>query len=69
MGHRPRFNLWNRRWPIRGEYDAALLAKIRGWNGEAQPAAELETQAAPSALKPWRAAGRDLRTDERLQPS
>ena len=24
MGHRPRFNLWNRRWPIRGEYDAAL---------------------------------------------
>jgi glucose-1-phosphate adenylyltransferase len=23
MGTRPRFNLWNSRWPIRGEYDAA----------------------------------------------
>ena len=69
MGHRPRFNLWNRRWPIRGEYDAVLLAKIRGWNGEAERTTELETEAAPSALKPWRPAGRDLRTDERLQPS
>jgi glucose-1-phosphate adenylyltransferase len=68
MGHRPRFNLWNRRWPIRSEYDAALLAKIRSWKGEAE-AAELEAEAAASALKPWRAAGRDLRTDERLQPS
>jgi glucose-1-phosphate adenylyltransferase len=28
MGQRPRFNLWNRRWPIRGEHDAALLAKL-----------------------------------------
>jgi glucose-1-phosphate adenylyltransferase len=28
MGNPPRFNLWNRRWPIRGEFDAALLAKI-----------------------------------------
>jgi glucose-1-phosphate adenylyltransferase len=23
MGSRPRFNLWNRRWPIRGEFDEA----------------------------------------------
>lgn len=62
MGHRPRFNLWNRRWPIRGEHDAALLAKIRGWkpvawNGEATP---------PPA---WRAPRRDPRTDERLRSS
>jgi glucose-1-phosphate adenylyltransferase len=66
MGHRPRFNLWNRRWPIRGEYDAALLAKIRGWQNEA---VEAEAAASASAAKPWRGAGRDLRTDERLQPN
>src|SRR5262245_5849847 len=24
-GQRPRFNLWNRRWPVRGEHDALLL--------------------------------------------
>lgn len=65
MGHRPRFNLWNRRWPIRGEYDAALLAKIRGWKGETAA----ETGAAPSPAPAWRGAGRDLRSDERLQPS
>ena len=67
MGHRPRFSLWNRRWPIRGEYDAALLAKIRGWKDEAAAEAETATSAAPAAS--WRGAGRDLRTDERLQPS
>jgi glucose-1-phosphate adenylyltransferase len=67
MGHRPRFNLWNRRWPIRGEYDAALLAKIRGWKDEAAAEAESATSAAPAAS--WRGAGRDLHTDERLQPS
>ena len=33
----PRFNLWNRRWPIRGEYDAALLAKLRDWREQAPP--------------------------------
>lgn len=65
MGHRPRFNLWNRRWPIRGEYDAALLAKISGWKDQATA----EAEPAPSVAAPWRGAGRDLRTDERLQPS
>jgi glucose-1-phosphate adenylyltransferase len=65
MGHRPRFNLWNRRWPIRGECDAALLAKIRGWKDEIAG----ETAAAPTAAAPWRGAGRDLRTGERLSPS
>ena len=66
MGHRPRFNLWNRRWPIRGEYDAALLAKIRGWKDET--ATEL-VPGAPMPSTAWRGAGRDLRSDERLLPS
>jgi glucose-1-phosphate adenylyltransferase len=68
MGHRPRFNLWNRRWPIRGEYDAALLAKIRGWRSEVQ-AGPIDTPTDVSAPAAWRGAGKDLRTDERLQPS
>jgi glucose-1-phosphate adenylyltransferase len=65
MGAQPRFNLWNRRWPIRGEYDAALLARMRGWR-------EAEVTEAVAELRPaagWRAAGRDLRSDERLLPS
>ena len=31
MGTRPRFNLWNSRWPIRGEYDAAMLERMRAF--------------------------------------
>jgi glucose-1-phosphate adenylyltransferase len=62
MGHRPRFNLWNRRWPIRGEHDAALLAKIRGWRAEVAPAGV----SAPAA---WQAGRTDLRSDERLHSS
>ncbi len=69
MGHRPRFNLWNRRWPIRGEYDAALLAKIRGWNEDATVEVPVEAEAATGAAAPWRGAGRDLHTDERPRPS
>jgi hypothetical protein len=61
-GHRPRFNLWNRRWPIRGEHDAALLAKIRGWRAEVAPAGV----SAPAA---WQAGRTDLRSDERLHSS
>jgi len=61
MGAQPRFNLWNRRWPIRGEFDAALLARIRGWREEAL------AQVNPPAA--WQGANRDRRTDERLQPS
>ena len=61
MGSAPRFNLWNRRWPIRGEFDAALLARIRGWREEAL------AQVNPPAA--WQGANRDRRTDERLQPS
>jgi glucose-1-phosphate adenylyltransferase len=60
MGSPPRFNLWNRRWPIRGEFDAALLNRIRGWREEALA----EVKAAP-----WQAANKDRRSDERLQPS
>ncbi len=63
MGHRPRFNLWNRRLPIRGEYDAALLTKIRGWP-QLQAAPDTEVIDGAAA---WRAAGRDPRFDERLQ--
>src|SRR5689334_7926158 len=47
MGTRPRFNLWNRRWPIRGEHDAALLAKLRDWKERAAAPEEAE-QTAPA---------------------
>ena len=53
MGSQPRFNLWNRRWPIRGEFDAALLSRIQSLTLPA----------------PWQAASRDRHSDERLQTS
>jgi glucose-1-phosphate adenylyltransferase len=53
MGSPPRFNLWNRRWPIRGEYDAALLARIKSFTESA----------------PWQAARRGERSGERLPAS
>ena len=54
MGAAPRFNLWNRRWPIRGELDAALQTRsIRSL-----------TQTAP-----WQGANRGERTAERLPAS
>lgn len=58
MGQRPRFNLWNSRWPIRGEYDASLVARLRSRKGD--------------ALKParaWLGANRDRHTDERVSTS
>ena len=58
MGSPPRFNLWNRRWPIRGEFDAALLARIRSWQQDPLTAAGA-----------WQSASKDRRTDERLQTS
>lgn len=62
MGQRPRFNLWNRRWPIRGEQDAALLAKLRGWRGDERPA--------PATLAhAWQGLRTDRRSDERLPAS
>jgi glucose-1-phosphate adenylyltransferase len=69
MGHRPRFNLWNRRWPIRGEYDTALLAKLRDWRHTEQPqeAGVAEAELRPAAA--WQAANRDRHSDERLQTS
>jgi glucose-1-phosphate adenylyltransferase len=69
MGPRPRFNLWNRRWPIRGEYDAALLAKLRGWRPEVASTEPAEAAAAATVLAARRAAGKDLRSDERLPAS
>jgi glucose-1-phosphate adenylyltransferase len=54
MGTPPRFNLWNRRWPIRGEFDAALLTRIQSFTAQA----------------PWQqAASRDRHSDERLSAS
>jgi glucose-1-phosphate adenylyltransferase len=66
-GPRPRFNLWNRRWPIRGEHDAALLARMRDWKAgtERLPAAGPGLMRSPA----WRASGTDLRSDERLHSS
>jgi glucose-1-phosphate adenylyltransferase len=72
MGSRPRFNLWNRRWPIRGEHDAALLAKLRDWRKQAREAEALPQAPAETPVKPvpaWQAASRDPRSDERLLSS
>jgi glucose-1-phosphate adenylyltransferase len=81
MGHRPRFNLWNRRWPIRGEYDAALVARLRGWRDQLADAAmpeeavveEAATAGTRAELRPaaaaWLASGRDRHSDERALPS
>jgi glucose-1-phosphate adenylyltransferase len=58
MGQRPRFNLWNSRWPIRGEYDASLVARLRSRHEEpVRPA------------RAWLGANRERHTDERLQTS
>jgi glucose-1-phosphate adenylyltransferase len=68
-GQRPRFNLWNRRWPIRGEHDAALLAKLRDWNARGD---RIGVPAEAPSLRPspaWRAAGTEPRSDERLHSS
>ena len=77
MGPRPKFNLWNRRWPIRGEHDAALLAKLRDWRKQVRETEAAEAEAGPlvapaGPVKPvpaWQAAGRDPRSDERLLSS
>ncbi|MGE5639375.1 MAG: sugar phosphate nucleotidyltransferase [Clostridia bacterium] len=68
LGARPRFNLWNRRWPIRGEHDAALLAKLRDWK-ERVAAPEAAEEADLTPVGAWQASGKDLHSDERLLPS
>jgi len=64
MGSRPRFNLWNARWPIRGLIDemseAETLARA--------PHSEHE-EAEVTATAPWRGGRRDRHTDERVQTS
>ena len=55
MGTAPRFNLWNRRWPIRGEFDAALLTRIQSLTAK--------------TAAPWQAASRAERTAEQLSAS
>jgi glucose-1-phosphate adenylyltransferase len=57
MGSRPRFNLWNARWPIRGEYELAPPAAV------AESVAELKAPAL------WRGGRRDRHTDERVPTS
>ena len=65
MGAQPRFNLWNRRWPIRGEHDAALLARLRDLRE--QP---IEAPAGALRYSPaWRAAGTERHSDEQLRSS
>ncbi len=69
MGSRPRFSLWNNRWPIHGNPretgDAArLAARLRQWEAEEAPEAGLVTSVAI-----LRAASKERRTDERAQPS
>lgn len=56
MGARPRFNLWNSRWPIRGA--------MRDWHDD-ERAEILPVRGAAIA----RAASRERRTDERVQSS
>jgi glucose-1-phosphate adenylyltransferase len=71
-GQRPRFNLWNRRWPIRGEHDAALLAKLRDWKERARVETGSEAADEPLFTPPapaLRAAGTDLRSAGRLHSS
>jgi glucose-1-phosphate adenylyltransferase len=60
MGARPRFNLWNSRWPIRGEYDGAMLERMRAWEAEGS---------AVKSRASWRAARKDRHIDERVQTS
>src|SRR5436305_583388 len=61
MGLRPRFNLLNNRWPIRGEYDAVMLERMQAWEGEAERGVK-----APAT---WHTSRKDRHTDERVQPS
>jgi glucose-1-phosphate adenylyltransferase len=72
MGGRPRFNLWNRRWPIRGEHDAALLSKLRDWRKQVREVAEARPELEVGPVKPvpaWQASGTDRHSDERLHSS
>jgi glucose-1-phosphate adenylyltransferase len=68
-GPMPRFNLWNRRWPIRGEHDAALLAKLRDWKEQAAATAEAASGELLRPMPAWRVSGTDRRIDEPLHPS
>jgi glucose-1-phosphate adenylyltransferase len=60
MGAKPRFNLWNSRWPIRGEYDATESARIAVFDAEEQSV---------KAAAPWRGGRKDRHTDERVPTS
>jgi len=68
MGARPRFNLWNSRWPMRGEYDASMLERMRAWQAEDMGSTAAADEPV-SAEDSWRTARRDRRSDERVSPS
>jgi glucose-1-phosphate adenylyltransferase len=71
MGTRPRFNLWNSRWPIHGHpadtgEHAPLAARLREWHEEEVRETEEPAVTSTAIL---RAASKERRTDERVQPS
>ena len=70
MGQKPRFNLWNTRWPIRGAQEADYLARTRTWKEDRTPAVVHTAPTLPAMpLQRWRAASKDRHTDERVLPS
>jgi glucose-1-phosphate adenylyltransferase len=69
MGQKPRFNLWNARWPIRGTHEADFIAKTRTWREDRAPLAHPPSQAPVMPLPRWRAANKERHSDERALPS
>jgi glucose-1-phosphate adenylyltransferase len=64
MGSRPRFNLWNSRWPIRGTHDSDLIQRMRAWK-DRDPVETADFTPLPN----WRASRKDRHSDERVTPS
>lgn len=60
QGPRPRFDLWNQRWPIHGEGYSELFMKLRDWNEHSGRFNAPETAAAGSQFK-------TLRREERTE--
>ena len=70
MGQKPRFNLWNSRWPIRGTHESDFLARTRTWKDDrVAPAHSAPAQPAPTQLQRWRAASKERHNDERALPN
>lgn len=67
MGQKPRFNLWNSRWPIRGANEADFLARTRTWKEDRVQPATHSLPAMPSQR--WRVSSKERHNDERALPS